>query len=170
MTYIATTDLRTGDATISTKIDLEDFIDQAFEEMTVKLGECYAIPLPDATEILSLNDMTQSTLRFIQEYLATGLLFNELAGTTGSERQSNYANWCLQRAKDRMKSVCEARNLSLRLEWPAVNQSPNSTDPLVPGNSDAPYSTTADERSSVSNYYDFTHGDITNTNWYTKTS
>ncbi len=170
MTYIASTDLRTADATISSKIDLDDYVAQAFDEMTVTLGECYAIPLPDETEVLTLDEQTQKSLTYIQEYLATGLLFTELAGTTGSEKHSIYAEWSLARANDRMKAVCSSTNLSLRLEWPAANQSDNTTDVNVPSDADAPYYTSADQSSSVSNYYDYLHGDTTDTGWYTKTT
>ena len=166
MTYIASTDIRVADATISTNIDLDDYIAQAFDEMTVKLGDCYQIPLPTAIEVASLNEQTQKTLVFIQEYLATGLLFTELAGTTGGEKHSIYAQWCLDRAYSRIKAACTSNNLSLRLEWPADNQSENSTDVNVPADSDAPIISNGDIGSPVSSYHDFLHWDSNTANWY----
>ncbi|MBT8212334.1 MAG: hypothetical protein KJN71_04220 [Acidimicrobiia bacterium] len=166
MTYIATTDLKTGDATISSKIDLQEYLDQAFDEMTVRLGECYEIPLPNATEFLALEEQDQASLQLIQTYLATGFLFNELAGTTGSERQSQYAEWCLQRAKERISAVCSTTNLAVRLDWPALNASVNSTDPNVPSNSDTPIVSNADGSSPVETYYAYLHGEVNTGEWY----
>lgn len=115
MSYIThtdeeTTDLLLGDLGLSSRIDVDSYIDLAFDEMTVKLGKCYTTPLPN---LVDLDEDDLRHLMFIQQTLATGYLYLAQAGALGNESLNAYGEKMLELGHERMRDLCENGVFSL---------------------------------------------------------
>lgn len=146
-------DLLIGDTLITSKIDLDFYVQQGYEAMCLALADCYALPLPPVDEID--DEDTKKKLKQIQVHFATSYLFRAQAGTNGDERSTEYAKWLLKQAEMWVEGVCST-NPGLRLNLPAATplNGDDGTDPNIPASSASPSLLLSDDRSPMDDYYD----------------
>lgn len=151
------TDLLLGDLGLSSRLDVDAYINLAFDEMTVALGRCYTTPLPAEVD-LDVDDLKH--LKYIQQTLATGYLYLAQAGASGNEHLNAYGEKMLELGHARIRELCELGTFALTsvAVKPLTGQGPGGAD--LTGS--APVVVQYDNESGVEAYMAFTHRSLLN--------
>ena len=143
--YSAVSDLLIDDLTVSASFPKQKYVDDAADEMNIKIGKRYDLPI----DVNSLSQPSRLLLKRINNYLASGRIILRLAISSEQTKLHELGAAWVKEALDALCEIAEGKS-----DLVLTDGSVLETDPYL-DTQVGPKTTNVDDSSPTDSYYEY---------------